>query len=313
MGKIIEIENLTKSYRDVKAVSDLNLEVLKGEMFCLVGPDGAGKTTLVRILCGILKPDSGSFYIFDMDGTKHRNKIKRRIGYLSQKFSLYGDLTVDENIDFFARIHNIKRFKDEKDILLKRMGIEKFGSRLAERLSGGMKQKLSLACTLIHSPDILFLDEPTTGVDPVSRREFWQILADLKREGITILVTTPYMDEAERCDRVAFMYNGSILSCDYPHIIKENFTYTVMEVVCSQIREVYNYLILMEEIESIHIFGDRLHLIFDETKISTEKIKEELYKKDFNVYDTRLISPSLENIFIMKMEMQGEEEKGKNQ
>jgi len=215
-------------------------------------------------------------------------------------------LTIDENINFFAKVHNVKRGKGEKDILLKKMGIEKFSNRLAERLSGGMKQKLALACTLIHSPDILFLDEPTTGVDPISRREFWQILADLKSEGITIFVTTPYMDEAERCDRVAFMYNGNILSCDYLHIIKENFDKNVMEVVCSPIREVYKYMESMENIESVHIFGDRLHSVFDEVKISVREIKEELKKKDFNIKNIRLINPSLENIFIMKMEKEQE-------
>ena len=308
MKKIIEIKGLSKYYRDVKAVDCLNLDVIKGEMFCLVGPDGAGKTTLVRLLCGILKSDSGGFSIFGLDGKKNRNEIKKRIGYLSQKFSLYGDLTINENINFFAKVHNIKRFKNEKDILLKKMGIEKFGNRLAERLSGGMKQKLALACTLIHSPDILFLDEPTTGVDPFSRREFWQILAELKREGITILVTTPYMDEAERCDRVAFMYNGTILLCDYPFTIKENFDKKIIEVICSPIREVYNFLSASETIESIHIFGDRLHLVFDEMKFSFQKIKEELTNKDFNIYDIRLISPSLENIFLTKMKNKATEE-----
>lgn len=301
METIIEIKNLSKNYGEVAAVRELNLDVFKGELFCLVGPDGAGKTTLVRMLCGILKGYSGSYSIFNLEGSKNRNIIKNRIGYLSQKFSLYGDLTVDENINFFAKVHNIKEIKNKKDVLLTKMGIDKFGSRLAERLSGGMKQKLALACTLIHSPDILFLDEPTTGVDPVSRREFWQILADLKRNGITIFVTTPYMDEAERCDRVAFMYNGTILSCDHPHRIKENFKKKVMEVVCSPIREVYNFIKTLDRIESIHIFGDRLHLIFDELKITVEEIKQTLTQKAYDTANIRLISPSLEDIFIMKV------------
>jgi len=304
MKNIIEINNVSKSYRDISAVESLELTILEGEMFGLVGPDGAGKTTLVRMLCGIFPPDSGSYSIFGLDGRKRKNNIKKRLGYLSQKFSLYGDLTVGENIKFFAQVHNIREFEDKKDALLKKMGIDKFESRLAERLSGGMKQKLALACTLIHSPEILFLDEPTTGVDPVSRREFWQILADLKKEGITILVTTPYMDEAERCDRVAFMYNGSILSCDYPHGIKEKFDKKVLEVVCAPVRDIYACLKEFEEIESIHLFGDRLHIIFNEEKISPDVIEKRLIEKGFTLHAVRLISPSLENIFISEMEKQ---------
>lgn len=302
METIIEIKKLSKNYGEVAAVHELNLDVFKGELFCLVGPDGAGKTTLVRMLCGILKEYSGSYSIFNLEGSKKRNIIKNRIGYLSQKFSLYGDLTVDENVNFFAKVHNIKEIKDKRDVLLTKMGIDKFRNRLAEKLSGGMKQKLALACTLIHSPNLLFLDEPTTGVDPVSRREFWQILADLKRDGITIFVTTPYMDEAERCDRVAFMYNGTILSCDYPHRIKEDFGKKVMEIVCSPIRAVYDFVKTIDRVESIHIFGDRLHLIFDELKITPVEIKQTLTQKAYDTANIRLISPSLEDIFIMKVE-----------
>jgi len=302
MQKIIEIQNLSKKYDGITAVDNLNLTVNTGELFGLVGPDGAGKTTLVRILCGILPFDSGSFSVFGMDGKKQRNKIKNRIGYLSQKFSLYGDLTIDENVRFFAMVHNVKGFKNKKDVLLEKMGISKFGNRLAEQLSGGMKQKLALACTLIHSPDILILDEPTTGVDPVSRREFWSVLSELKKEGITTFVTTPYMDEAERCDRVAFMYKGNVLLCDYPGIIKDDFDKKVLEVVCSPIRKAFNHFQTVKTVENIHMFGDRLHLIFDEDKMSQEDIKRELTNSDCTVQTMRYVSPSLENIFIMEME-----------
>jgi len=301
MGYVIEIDKLSKFYGEIKAVSDLNLKIQSGEMFGLVGPDGAGKTTLVRTLCGILKPNSGHFTMFDMDGVKHRSKIKNKIGYLSQEFSLYGDLTVDENITFFAKIHNVKNFKQKKDILLRKMGVERFGSRLADRLSGGMKKKLALACTLIHSPEILFLDEPTTGVDPVSRREFWQILAGLKKDGITIFVTTPYLDEAERCDRVAFMYNGDILESDYPQKIKNSFKKKVLEAVCSPVKPLYEYLKRSKNIENIQTFGDRVHVVFDESKITYEKLKNELFEKGFDIKNIRIVSPSLEDIFIIKL------------
>jgi ABC-2 type transport system ATP-binding protein len=277
------------------------MEVFEGELFGLVGPDGAGKTTLVRTLCGILKNDSGSFSVFGLDGKKDRDKIKQRIGYLSQKFSLYGDLTIDENIKFFAKIHNIKDFRDKKKILLERMGIEKFSGRLAERLSGGMKQKLALACTLIHSPEILILDEPTTGVDPVSRREFWQILAGLKKEGITIFVTTPYLDEAERCDRVAFMYDGSILECNYPGAVKDSFDKTVVEIVCSSMHEVFKFLTGINKIENIQSFGDRIHVVIDEKQIGAEILKNKILEKDFQILDFRTINPSLEDIFLIKL------------
>ena len=306
MEKIISVEELSKNYGDVTAVSGLSLDVFQGELFGLVGPDGAGKTTLVRTLCGILKHDSGSFSIFGLDGKKDRDRIKKRIGYLSQKFSLYGDLTIDENIKFFAKIHNIRDFKGKKEILLKSMGIDKFSDRLAERLSGGMKQKLALACTLIHSPEILLLDEPTTGVDPVSRREFWQILAGLKKEGITIFVTTPYLDEAERCDRVAFMYDGNILDCDYPGKVKESFDKTVVEIVCTPLHEVFKYLSEISEIENIQSFGDRIHIVFDEKEINAEILKHKILEKKYKVLDFRIITPSLEDIFLIKLKESGE-------
>ena len=191
----INIEDLHKNYDDVKAVQGVRYNIRKGEMFGLVGPDGAGKTTTIRMLCGLVKPDSGSATLLGMDIVKDKNKIKDEIGYLSQRFSLYGDLTIDENIEFFAEIHNVNDFENRRNELLEFTRLTPFRDRLADNLSGGMKQKLALACSLIHKPQVLFLDEPTTGVDPVSRRDFWKILSNLLKEGITILMSTPYLDE----------------------------------------------------------------------------------------------------------------------
>jgi len=301
MDTILDIQELTKSYGETQAIDGLILQVQAGEMFGLVGPDGAGKTTLVRTLCGILTPDGGSFTLFGLDGVKDRNKIKNRIGYLSQKFSQYGDLTVNENLAFFARIHNIRDHKDRGNILLEKMGIGAFGGRLADKLSGGMKQKLALACTLIHSPEILFLDEPTTGVDPVSRRKFWQILSELKKDGLTIVVTTPYMDEAERCDRVAFVHEGRALQVDTPQSIKRQFGLTVIEIVCSQTSELNRFMETVGRIESIQPFGDRMHLICDENRILIDEIRNKIEEKNFDVKSMKKVEPSLEDIFTVKM------------
>ena len=194
MNTIIQIENLTKSYGEIEAVKGIDLQVIRGEMFGLVGPDGAGKTTTMRILCGLLLPDDGNATLFEMDIARNRKKVQNKIGYLSQKFSLYGDLSVDENIEFFADIHNVKDFKPRRDELLNFTRLTSFRERLADKLSGGMKQKLALACSLIHKPEILFLDEPTTGVDPVSRRDFWKILSDLQKDGITTALLRPLSD-----------------------------------------------------------------------------------------------------------------------
>src|SRR5574338_611102 len=214
MTPAIKIDGLYKSYGKIEAVKGISLEVAEGEMFGLVGPDGAGKTTTIRILCGLLSPDSGEVTMFDDNLKTHRRKIQKDIGYLSQRFSLYGDLTVDENIEFFADIHGVKNYESRRNELLEFTRLTPFRNRLADNLSGGMKQKLALACTLIHKPKIIFLDEPTTGVDPVSRRDFWKILSDLQKDGITIFMTTPYLDEAERCNRIALMNNGEIISWD---------------------------------------------------------------------------------------------------
>lgn len=297
MDKAIIIEDLKKSYGNVLAVDGISLEVQQGEMFGLVGPDGAGKTTTIRILCGLLNPDEGSASVLGMDLSKNKNKIKNEIGYLSQKFSLYGDLTIDENIEFFADIHGVKNYKQRRDELLEFTRLQPFRKRLADRLSGGMKQKLALACTLIHKPRIIYLDEPTTGVDPVSRRDFWKILSSLIKERITIFMTTPYLDEAERCNHVALMHKGKILSFNTPREIKAELKQQIAEIVCTPIREAYK--ILKENFSfELQMFGDRIDIMVDDYQKDIKKINELLKRNNINIIDERAISPTLENVFI---------------
>lgn len=216
----VRLERLTRRYGPVTAVRDLSFEIRRGEMFGLIGPDGAGKTTTLRVLLGLLKPHDGRVEVLGLDPRRDHRELSSRIGYLSQRFSLYGDLSIDENVGFFAEIHGVTGWRPRRDALLEMLRLAPFRDRLAERLSGGMKQKLALACTLIHTPELLVLDEPTTGVDPVARREFWKILVRLQKDGLTILLTTPYLDEAERCQRLALLHEGRLLALDTP----ENLT-----------------------------------------------------------------------------------------
>lgn len=297
MINIIEIENLKKSYNEIVAVNNISFTVNEGEMFGLVGPDGAGKTTTIRMLCGLLNADQGKIKIFNKDISGERKHIQSNIGYLSQKFSLYGDLTVDENIEFFAEIHNVKNFCQRRDELLEFTRLTAFRNRLAEQLSGGMKQKLALACSLIHKPKIIFLDEPTTGVDPVSRRDFWKILAGLLKENITILMTTPYLDEAERCNRVALMHNGEIISLDTPEKVKNSIGKKSLEIITSDIKSSYRILKSFKEFE-VQIFGDRLNIISDKPEQTIMRIKNFLNSNGIELISYRVTSLSLENVFI---------------
>ena len=297
----INIEDLHKNFGNVKAVQGIVYNIRKGELFGLVGPDGAGKTTTIRMLCGLVKPDSGSATLLDMDIVKDKNKIKDHIGYLSQRFSLYGDLTVDENIEFFAEIHNVKDFENRRNELLEFTRLTPFRTRLADNLSGGMKQKLALACSLIHKPQILFLDEPTTGVDPVSRRDFWKILSNLLKEGITILMSTPYLDEAERCSRVALMHKGKIISLDTPPRIKESIRVEIAEIVCSRVRDA-NKLVKENLNNEVQLFGDRINVVLDKGNNNLKQVLQLLKDNSIEVISYRIVPPSLENVFIHYVE-----------
>lgn len=294
----VEITSLSKNFGTVSAVHNVSLRIGSGEMFGIVGPDGAGKTTLLRLFCGLLIPTSGSASILGFDLMRETKRLRREIGYLSQQFSLYGDLTIDENIEFFAEINEVYDFHSRREELLEFTRLKGFRNRLADQLSGGMKQKLALACTLVHRPKIIFLDEPTTGVDPVSRRDFWTILSDLLKSDITVVMTTPYLDEAERCSRVALMNAGSILVCDTPQQIKVMMNGVVIEVVCDQVREASRILKESNRVLDVQTFGDRLHVVLDRDASGAAVIKEELRQGNVHVHDMRVVSPSLENVFI---------------
>lgn len=294
---IIRIENLVKYYDKLKAVDNVSFSVERGEMFGLVGPDGAGKTTIIRILCGLINATEGSLFMLGKNIKSEMPELRNSIGYLSQKFSLYGDLSVDENIEFFADIHGVKNYKERRDELLEFTRLKPFRKRLADRLSGGMKQKLALACGLIHKPKIIFLDEPTTGVDPVSRRDFWKILSELQNEGVTVFLTTPYMDEAERCNRVALMNKGKIISLDTPKNIKTAINKSVIEIICSPVREAYKLISEKLKIE-VQIYGDRLNIVTENAGIDLPAIENVLESSSLKVIDKRIIPPSLENVFI---------------
>lgn len=298
MASAIETEGLTKSFGDVMAVDHLRLSVSEGEMFGLVGPDGAGKTTTIRMLCGILAPTSGSALVLGKDVVKDPDSIKKEIGYLSQRFSLYGDLSVDENIEFFAEINGVYSFKQRREELLEFTRLIPFRKRLAENLSGGMKQKLALACTLVHTPKIIFLDEPTTGVDPVSRRDFWKILQSLLTRGITIVMSTPYLDEAERCSRVALMNKGSTMRIDTPVAMKKTMQGEVVEIVCDKVREAFRVLRQHHLVRNVQAFGDRLNVIVNDAGKDVSPLEAALRHGGIAVTSWRVVTPSLENVFI---------------
>jgi ABC-2 type transport system ATP-binding protein len=308
MSRAVDIDRLTKTYGSLTAVDGISFSVEEGEMFCLVGPDGAGKTTTLRMLCGLLPPTSGGGSVLGCDLRTQTSKLQRKIGYLSQKFSLYGDLTVDENIEFFAEINEVFDFRARRDELLAFTRLEPFRDRLAEQLSGGMKQKLALACTLVHQPKIIFLDEPTTGVDPVSRRDFWKILSDLLHRNITIVMSTPYLDEAERCSRVALMHRGRLMVVDEPRAVKALMHGAIFEVVCDRIRDAAALLAGAPGVTDVQVFGDRLNVVVG-GEDAAPPLLAALAGAGVAVADSRFIHPTLENVFI-SMTAHEEEDRG---
>jgi ABC-2 type transport system ATP-binding protein len=296
----IEMENLTRRFKAVTAVDGMSLSVNRGEVFGLVGPDGAGKTTTIRMLCAIMDPTEGSARVAGFDTVSEPEQIKRRIGYMSQRFNLYGDLTVVENLDFFADVFQVRgrERRERKERLLRFARLTEFRKRRAAHLSGGMQKKLALACTLVHQPEIILLDEPTTGVDPVSRREFWDILTELHLQGITIFVSTPYMDEAERCSRVGLMYEGRLVVCDEPGHIKSLVAGELLELRPSNLRQAEAVVANVEGVLEVQTYGDLLHVFVDEAEARYGPIRSSLEASGIAVRDLRQTRPRMEEAFI---------------
>jgi ABC-2 type transport system ATP-binding protein len=292
---VIRAINLTRRFGDLTAVDGLDLEIARGEIFGMVGPDGAGKTTMLRLLCGLIDPSEGEAWVAGHNVAREPEAVKDQIGYMAQRFGLYGDLTVDENMFFYSDLFGLP--KTERDSLIQRLlrmtRMEPFRSRRAANLSGGMKQKLALMCTLLHHPQILFLDEPTNGVDPVSRRDFWAILYQLVRDGLTVLVTTAYLDEAERCNRVGLMNQGRMIRCDSPRDLKNTLQEVCYEVETSDQRAARALLASQPGVVSVEPYGAKLHLF-----LSPGQWPDALQAVLNQPATFRVIVPSLEDVFI---------------
>jgi len=305
----VETVGLVKSFGNVAAVRGLDLSVKRGEIYGLVGPDGAGKTTSLRMLCGVLTPDAGRATVMGLDVERDLERVREKIGYMPQRFSLYGDLTVLENLAFFAELYRVpKRLWEERSTkLLAFARLEPFVHRQVEFLSGGMRQKLALACTLIHDPELLLLDEPTTGVDPVSRREFWRILYSLLGQGVTILVTTPYMDEAERCNTVGFMAGGRLLVGGTPGELKGRMGKEVLELRAEPRRGAMLVARGVAELEDVWMFGDRLHLVAADADRAEAATLRAMEAGGIRVESLRRIEPTMEDAFMSLSEFPAEQ------
>lgn len=298
---MIEVQHISKSYKDVQALNDVSFDVNKGELFGLIGPDGAGKTTLMRILTTLLIPDKGSARMAGWDVLNDYRKIRQLVGYMPGRFSLYQDLTVRENLQFFATVFGTtitENYDLIRDIYVQ---IEPFKDRPAGKLSGGMKQKLALSCALIHKPEILVLDEPTTGVDAVSRREFWEMLRKLQQQGIAILVSTPYMDEAGLCDRVALMQKGEILAIDSPARIVENYNRLLLAVRSGNMYRLISDLRLWEKTDTAYAFGQFLHFTSKNNDVEAADLERYLLEKKHRQILIMEIAPGIEDVFMELM------------
>lgn len=295
---VISARGLVVRYGGQEAVSGIDLVVRRGEVVGLIGPDGAGKTSTLRVLAGLHKANAGSVEVLGHEAWRHRRALHHRLGYLAQRFALYGDLTVDENVQFFALLLGVDRWRERRDMLLTRVGLARFRTRQADQLSGGMKQKLALACSLMHSPDVLLLDEPTTGVDPVTRREFWRLLADLVAEGLTLLIATPYLDEAERCSRVVLMHLGRVLADAPPAELRSLLPGVIVEVDAEPRTAAAAALAGLPGVVDVRPFAALFHVRLEAPGGDVERIRAALERAGVSVRDVRQIPASLEDTFL---------------
>jgi ABC-type multidrug transport system ATPase subunit len=294
----ISVKNISKSFKKVNAVNDVSFEVKEGELFGLIGPDGAGKTTIFRILTTLLFADKGTVNVAGFDVVKDYKEIRNHVGYMPGKFSLYQDLTVEENLAFFATIFGTtieENYELIKDIYIQ---IEPFKKRRAGKLSGGMKQKLALSCALIHKPKVLFLDEPTTGVDPVSRKEFWEMLKRLQQKGITILVSTPYMDEAELCDRIALIQHGKILQIDTPQEIIKHYPKNIYNVSADNMYHLIESLKSFDHSYSVYPFGEFVHYTDNRENFNPQELQQYLEANNNNNIKIEMTKTTIEDTFM---------------
>ncbi len=304
MENAIEIQNMTKKFGDFVAVNNVSFNVKKGDVFGFLGPNGSGKTTVIRMIMGLISPTSGTGRVLGYDVTNESEKIRNHIGYMSQKFSLYEDLTVEENLDFYAGVYSVPKDKldQKKKEILEMADLVGRENMVTSNLSGGWKQRLALGCSIIHDPEILLLDEPTGGVDPIARRQFWDIIYNLSQKGVTILVTTHYMDEAEHCNSLGFLYYGNILSLDTPNTIKEKvISGNIVEIKVSNTLRAIELLKAKEEVEDASVYGAGIHAM-TEPDIDINELKKYLIQNNVNVYSMKKVKPSLEDVFVFLVE-----------
>lgn len=299
-GPVVEAVGLTRRFRSVIAVNRLDLTIGRGEVFGLIGPDGAGKTTAMRLFAAVMLPSEGVVRVLGHDTRRAAERLRSKIGYMPQKFSLYGDLSVAENLNFFADVFGVRGPERRRRIgrLLEFARLTEFTRRRAGNLSGGMQKKLALACALVHSPQVILLDEPTTGVDPVSRREFWDILGNLHTEGVTIVITTPYMDEAERCTRVGLLYEGQLMECDSPDALRRLVPGDLLAVWTPQIGPARQAISALPGVLEVQTYGDVLHVFAADVAAVEPALREALSSAHVPVSDIRRTAPRVEEAFI---------------
>lgn len=308
MENAIEINNLTKVFDKFVAVNDVSFKVKKGDVFGFLGPNGSGKTTVIRMIMGLITPTSGSGKVLGYDISTENEKIRSHIGYMSQKFSLYEDLTVEENLDFYAGVYNVpkEKIKTKKKEILEMADLVGKENMITSNLSGGWKQRLALGCSIIHEPEILLLDEPTGGVDPIARRQFWDIIYDLSKSGVTILVTTHYMDEAEHCNLIGFLYYGNILSLDTPNVMKEKIIDgDILELKVDKTLKSIELLKQNNKVKDASVYGAGIHVL-TESSLNTTELKSYLENNNIEVYNIKRVKPTLEDVFVFLVEKEND-------